>query len=618
MEKNDTHMKQFEEGKRVLMMAIDGDKNAVKIAFEIFLKLREAEPDNALIEAYYGSVLVLLGRDADQPLEKADKAQEGLDSLNQAISMDPNQTEIRLMRAKVCLRLPEAFFHCSQTAIEDFSFLLDRYKEDPSFLTTEQVRGIMEDLGAAYQNAGKLSEANEVLQQLTQLNRQLENVSEKDIEILLKQVIPLHKDPVEGNEKAAVQEKKNDTHMEQFEEGKRVLMKGADGDKNAVKIAYEIFLELRKTEPDNALIEAYYGSTLALLARDAVQPLEKADKAQEGLDSLNQAIAMDPNQKEIRLLRAKVCLRLPESFFHCSQTAIEDLSFLLDRYKENSSYLTNEQVRKIKEDLSTAYQNAGKFSEANEVLQRTPQLNRQVENGSEKDIEIFLEQVVPLHKNALGGNKKAVQDMKQLVERARSDYPEHPLVEAYNGITMMLIARDKTSPLGRLRGAKAGLKILDEAVSAAPQDSRIRLLRGRASYRLPEQHFQLAQTVIEDYTFLIDREMHEEGFLETENYLQLIYELGEVYCRIGRNQAAAMCWKRLMNETQNPHFLHLLKLKLKSLEGKPAVEHILIPESLTSNLLRRTVRAAGSEILSWAEQQKKEETPRKLNQKKKR
>lgn len=162
--------------------------------------------------------------------------------------------------------------------------------------------------------------------------------------------------------------------MKQFEEGKRVLMKGVDGDKKAVKIAYEIFLKLRKTEPDNALIEAYYGSTLALLGRDAVQPLEKADKAQEGLDSLNQAISMDPNQKEIRLLRANVCLRLPESFFYCSQTAIEDFSFLLDSYKEDSNYLTNKQVSRIMEDLSVAYQNVGKSSEANEVLQRLTQL----------------------------------------------------------------------------------------------------------------------------------------------------------------------------------------------------------------------------------------------------
>ncbi|MBD1379823.1 hypothetical protein IC621_06230 [Bacillus sp. IB182487] len=181
---------------------------------------------------------------------------------------------------------------------------------------------------------------------------------------------------------------------------------------------------------------------------------------------------------------------------------------------------------------------------------------------------------------------------------------------------MMLIARDKTSPLSRLKGSKAGLKILDGAVSAAPQNGRIRLLRGRAAYRLPEKYFHRAHTVIEDYTFLIDQKMHEEGFLETNNYLKLIYELGEVYCRIGRNQAAIMCWRRLTNETQDSDFLHLLKLKLKSLEGKPAVEHIPNTESPTSILIRKAVRAAGSELLSWAEQQKKEETPRnRLNQK---
>lgn len=232
-------------------------------------------------------------------------------------------------------------------------------------------------------------------------------------------------------------------------------------------------------------------------------------------------------------------------------------------------------------------------------------------NESEKDIEILLEQVIPLHKDAVEGNEKAVQDMHQLLEQVRSDYPSHPLADAYHGSTMILIARDTTKPLEKLRWSKAGLKLLDEAVSAAPQDGMIRLLRGKAAYKLPEKHFHRAQTAIEDYTFLIDRKMHEEGFLKTEIYLQLIYELGEVYCRIGRNQAATMCWKRLKNETQDHDFLHLLKLKLKSLEGKPAVEHIPNAESPTSILIRKAVPAAGNALLSWAEQQKKEETPRK-------
>ncbi|MGP4039123.1 tetratricopeptide repeat protein [Gracilibacillus sp. D59] len=158
--------------------------------------------------------------------------------------------------------------------------------------------------------------------------------------------------------------------MKQFEEGKKLFMKGVDGDKKAVKLAYDIFLKLRNTAPNNALIEAYYGSTLALLGRDASQPLEKADKAQEGLDALNQAISKDPNHKEIRMLRSNVCLRLPESFFQCSKVAVEDISFLLNRYQKDSSYLTNNQVRELIKDLSTAYQNMGNPDEASKVLKR--------------------------------------------------------------------------------------------------------------------------------------------------------------------------------------------------------------------------------------------------------
>jgi lipopolysaccharide biosynthesis regulator YciM len=170
-------------------------------------------------------------------------------------------------------------------------------------------------------------------------------------------------------------------HKEQFKEAKMLHNKGVDGDKKAVKIANEELLKLRETEPDNALIEAYYGSSLALLARDAVKPLEKADKAQEGLDALNRAVTLDPNQKEIRLLRANVCLRLPESFFQCSKTAIEDFSFLLDRNQESSSYLTQTQVSEILRNLSTAYQNAGKPDEANMVLQRLAQNEFKKNNG---------------------------------------------------------------------------------------------------------------------------------------------------------------------------------------------------------------------------------------------
>lgn len=163
-------------------------------------------------------------------------------------------------------------------------------------------------------------------------------------------------------------------HMKQFMEAKKLHNNGVDGDKKAVIKANEMLLKLREAEPKNALIEAYYGSTLVLLGRDAVKILERADKAQEGLDVLNRAVSLDSNHKEIRLLRGNICLRLPESFFHCSETAIEDFTFLLDCYNENSNYLTPKQVREVLQNLSAAYQNAGKPDKANSVLQRLNQL----------------------------------------------------------------------------------------------------------------------------------------------------------------------------------------------------------------------------------------------------
>lgn len=169
---------------------------------------------------------------------------------------------------------------------------------------------------------------------------------------------------------------KETASMKQLKEAEKLHQKGVDGDKRAVKAAYEKLAKLRSEEPGNALVEAYYGSTLTLLARDAAKPLEKAEIAQNGLDSLDKAISMDPNHKRIRLLRANVCVKLPESYFHCSKSAIEDFNFLLDRYKEDSEYMSKKQVIAILRNLASAYENAGKPDEAKSALQRLAKLER--------------------------------------------------------------------------------------------------------------------------------------------------------------------------------------------------------------------------------------------------
>ncbi|CAK4839771.1 unnamed protein product [Aphanomyces euteiches] len=181
---------------------------------------------------------------------------------------------------------------------------------------------------------------------------------------------------------------------------------------------------------------------------------------------------------------------------------------------------------------------------------------------------------------------------------------------------MVLIARDKPRTIDKLRWSKNGLKLLDKAVAAAPQNALIRLLRGKAAYNLPEKYFRRTLSALEDYTFLIEQEFHEGGLLNAEEYSQLIYELGDAYHRIGRNQDAEVCWKKLENLMQTPELQQLLRQKLLSLEGKPAIEKIAT-EDFTSMLIGAT-RTVGYALQSWSKHEKKKAARRERKKKKNR
>ncbi|RIX53938.1 hypothetical protein D3P08_06690 [Paenibacillus nanensis] len=210
-----------------------------------------------------------------------------------------------------------------------------------------------------------------------------------------------------------------------------------------------------------------------------------------------------------------------------------------------------------------------------------------------------LEQAVSLHMKGVDGDAAAVLQAIQMLEALRADYPGNPLVEAYYGSSLVLIARDKTKPLEQLRWSNQGLKILDSAVAASPNDLTVRLLRGKNAYQLPEHHFQRTQTTIEDYTYIVGQHMRGNTILTQEEYSQLLYELGDAYARIGRNQEAASIWQRLEAPANSPEMQQLARQRLQSLEGKPAQETIN-QNSPLSALIEMT-RAIGGALVSWSD-----------------
>lgn len=223
-------------------------------------------------------------------------------------------------------------------------------------------------------------------------------------------------------------------------------------------------------------------------------------------------------------------------------------------------------------------------------------------NPNDDSVDARLAQAIQLHIEGVAGNVNSVKEANRLLEKLRIDYPNNPLLDAYYGSSMVLIARDKTKPLEQLKWANNGLRILDKAVADAPHDSIIRLLRGKSAYKLPEKYFRRTQTAIEDYTTLLDQKIHQEGKLELGEYSQLINELGEAYYRIGRNQDAADFWRRMENQTEDADLKILYRSNLQSLEGKPAIVEIKY-EGPTSMLIGAT-RAVGTALIEWSDQEK--------------
>lgn len=163
--------KLFAEGVKLHELGIQGDKNAVKKAYDIFKKLHETDPQDLVSEAYLGSVTSLLGRDSIDPNQKLKLALQGLKILDKVILKDPQNIEIRSIRAYVNFNLPEMFFHRTASAIEDFNTLISLYEHNNNTLTKEFYCQVLYDLGIAYKRLGKKEQTQGVWAKLSQVTK---------------------------------------------------------------------------------------------------------------------------------------------------------------------------------------------------------------------------------------------------------------------------------------------------------------------------------------------------------------------------------------------------------------------------------------------------------------
>ncbi len=121
---------------------------------------------------------------------------------------------------------------------------------------------------------------------------------------------------------------------------------GAGGDKQAVRDCVARLERMLETEPNDQLARVYLGSALTLLSRDLPPGPAKLDTLVRGGTLMDEAVAAEPGNLRVRLVRAVNSFELPPIFGR-RETAYQDFALLLRAARGKKSVLSPEELQAI-------------------------------------------------------------------------------------------------------------------------------------------------------------------------------------------------------------------------------------------------------------------------------
>jgi len=138
-----------------------------------------------------------------------------------------------------------------------------------------------------------------------------------------------------------------------------------------------------------------------------------------------------------------------------------------------------------------------------------------------------------------GVSAKAFSILSKAYELAPEDYE----ILVYLGSAKTLLGRDATFPMTRLYQVNKGCRIIDEAISKAPDNIVVRLTRANNSLGIPS-FFQRVRYAKEDMLYLLRlSEKEKEKFLP-ELLATIYYTLGEYHKEKEEMDKAREYWKK--------------------------------------------------------------------------
>lgn len=549
--------------------AVNGDKEATGKAFELFQAAHLAHPEDPVIQAYYGSSMALMGRDAIDQNERFSLGMRGVKLLDQAVGRAPDNVTVRTLRAYVCYRLPETYFHRTTSAVEDFRHLASLHDRDRNLIPDGFYWQILYDWGKAYQTLGRKAEAKETWKRLLSVTREAKyRKLLRDEGVMDVPFDPLATGGGRSKSKYSGREPKVDPELA---EGIRWHDLALADDPEAAKRAYELLSGLSKERPGDVLAEAYCASALSLVGKYSSDSSLMFGNAIKAMMTLDQLVARHPDDVKLRLLRANQSYRLPEPFFRRTATAIGDFEYLLSLGEKRPDGLSSTLLHQLRYDLGVCYERLGMIPEAEAAWSRLlaqkpgPALRSLAETRlsgqqtvvrtkpvSWTDGRQLVAEGIRLHQLGVEGNPEAAKLANQLLSRAHQLDPQDPLVQAWYGSSVALLGRYATDPSEMFAKAVEGLVLLKKAANQGFGDRRIRLLKAYLCYSLPDVFFHLLPEAIRDFNLV--KWGYEQGdrTISEETYRQVLHDLGCALKRAGRPDLAERVWKRLEAVSAQP------------------------------------------------------------------
>jgi tetratricopeptide (TPR) repeat protein len=148
-----------------------------------------------------------------------------------------------------------------------------------------------------------------------------------------------------------------------------------------------------------------------------------------------------------------------------------------------------------------------------------------------------------VHDRAAGGDKKAVTDLIATLDTALVEDPDDQLARVYLGSAWTMRSRDLGLGPKKLEALKKGGALMDEAVNAAPDKPRVRLIRAVNALQVPAI-FKRRPIAYDDFRRLTTPPLlNEVDKLADEERQAVWYFAGNARQAEGKADSAREAWK---------------------------------------------------------------------------